>query len=137
MTKANSPALYVFVRTDIPIADQIVQVGHVCALAASTFTVPDRCRLVLLAVDNDAAIGEAVDRCQQHDIRSVTFYESDAVENGQAPMGATATCTEPIPWSARRPLRRYRLWREPRQLANDKCHKPLAHSDGRGVAKPG
>jgi len=111
LTDANSPAIYVFVRTDIPIADQMVQVGHVCAMAASTFTVPERCRLVLLAVDDVDRLEAAVDRCRQHGIRTVAFFESDAVDDHTGEMGFTAACTEPIPRSRRQPLRRYRLWR--------------------------
>ena len=118
------------VRMDIPIADQIVQVGHVCALAASTFDVPERCRLVLLAVEDEQAIVDAAGRCRQFGIRSVSFYDSDPVDEGSMPpqgwrhgtqptvaTGTTALCTEPIPKSARGPLRRYRLWREPRELS--------------------
>ena len=121
MTDTNAPAIYVMVRTDLPIADQMVQVGHVCALAASTFTVPERCRLVLLAVDNVDALDAAIARCREFGVRTVSFYESDPVDpppspfqgegRGEVPMGVTALCTEPIDRADRRPLRRYRLWR--------------------------
>ena len=121
----DGPAIYVFVRTDLPLADQIVQVGHVCALAASTFAVPDRCRLILLGLDNVDAIDAVIHRCEEHDIRVASFFEPDPIDDGSPspfqgegwgevrPMGLTALCTEPIDKRRSRPLRRYRLWSGP------------------------
>jgi hypothetical protein len=95
----------VLVRTDLPLAAQIVQASHACLEAGSRFPQPPTpSRLVVLAVDSEAALLAAVERGQTRGIHSYVFYEPDGVP------GFTAACSEPISGRARRALNRYPLW---------------------------
>ena len=93
------------VRTDIPLADQMVQVGHACLAAGHCFEQPDDSgNLVVLAVPSLAAVYEVSAHCKMTGIRHVLFYEPDEG------MGHTALCTEPIMGEARRVFRKLPLW---------------------------
>ena len=95
------------VRTDIPLADQVVQVGHVCLEAGKRFDWSSQpCHLVLLAVASEAQLLTAVAQLQLANIACELFYEPD--DN----LGYTAACTNPVAGEQRRFLRRYPLWRE-------------------------
>jgi len=94
------------VRTDLPLADQLVQVGHACLEAGRVFEQPgEPCNLVVLRVDSEQALREAATRCSLAGIRFVLFCEPDRG------IGQSALCTEPISGSARAVFRRYELWR--------------------------
>lgn len=98
--------MYVLVRSDIPAADQIVQVGHACLAAAWQFPPPPAlCHLVVLSVPSQMALLSALDRLEANGIRYTLFVEPDDA------MGATAACSAPIQGQARAVLRRYSLWR--------------------------
>ena len=93
------------VRTDIPLADQIVQVGHACLQAGDRFVQPkEPCHLVLLAVPSEAGLCAAVARAKAAGVRCEAFYEPDDE------MGYTAACTEPLEAGDRRLFRRFSLW---------------------------
>jgi len=93
------------VRRDIPIADQIVQVGHACFEAGQRWP-EDRatCHLVLIGVTSQDALLAVALRCESRGIRYVLFDEPDDS------MGYTALCTEPLDAHRRVALRRYALW---------------------------
>ena len=94
-------------RTDLPLAGQLVQVGHACLEAGWRFAQPDSpCRLVVLAVSNEPALLAAVARAEARGIRCWVFYEPDGVP------GYTAACSEPVAGDARRVFGRYPLWSE-------------------------
>ncbi len=85
------------VRTDIPLAQQIVQVGHACLEAGRRFAWPEEpCHLVVLAVPTLADLQIAVERATLAGIRLAHFGEPDDS------LGLTAACTEPL----NAPLRR-------------------------------
>lgn len=93
-------------RTDIPIADQLVQVGHACLEAGNRFAQPEAsCHLVLFGVPSEARLLDAAAWLNAAGIRSVAFFEPD---DG---LGYTAICTEPVLGSTRRLLKRFQLWR--------------------------
>lgn len=102
--------VFVFVRADLPLADQIVQVGHACLAGASSFAIAPSCRLILIGLADRAALHRAAAYCDARAIRTVAFHEPDPVSPGSPPMGLTAVCTEPLPHSRRKLLRRFRLW---------------------------
>lgn len=92
-------------RTDIPLADQIVQVGHACLEAGSYFEQPSKpCNLVVLSVPSERHLQEAVARVQFAGIRCIVFYEPDD------DMGYTAACSEPVQANSRRIFKRFPLW---------------------------
>jgi hypothetical protein len=93
------------VRADIPLADQVVQVGDACLEAGRCFVQPaEPCNLVVLSVASLAHLHDAIARAEHAGIRCVVFHEPD---DG---MGDTAACTEPITGDARRVFRRFALW---------------------------
>jgi hypothetical protein len=97
--------VYVLVRTDIPLVDQVVQVGHVCFEAGKRFDqVETPCHLVLLGVPSERHLHAIVSDCAAVGVRSVVFWEPD---DG---MGYTAACTEPVTAVQRRLFRRLPLW---------------------------
>ncbi len=93
------------VRTDIPLPQQIVQVGHVCLEAGRRFAWPGRsCNLVVLGIATLADLQNAIDRVTLAGVRWALFYEP---EDG---LGLTAACTEPLNTLLRRLFRNYSLW---------------------------
>ena len=100
------------VRTDIPLADQIVQVAHVCLEAGHRFGWPaETLPLVLLGVPSEAHLRDAVTSLEAAGARCVTFYEPDDA------LGCTAACTAPLDRSYHRLFRRFPLWHPDRQPA--------------------
>ena len=95
-----------FVRKDIPMAAQVVQTGHACLEAGSRFPQPgkDTSYLVVLAVQNERKLMEAVAEAKYHGVRSVVFFEPDNK------LGHTASCTEPVQGETRHLFKRYPLW---------------------------
>lgn len=95
------------VRTDIPLAQQVVQVGHACLEAGRRFDWPEEtCNLVVLAVPTQRDLQIRVERACLAGIRIAVFDEPDDA------LGITAACTEPLTGAARRIFRRLPLWRE-------------------------
>jgi hypothetical protein len=93
------------VRTDIPLADQIVQVGHACLEAGNRFEQPlNPCNLVVLSVPSERHLHEAVARIRFAGIECLVFYEPDEA------MGYTAACTQPVRPNYRRVFKRFSLW---------------------------
>ena len=98
-------------RTDIPLADQIVQIGHACLAAGWQFAPPAApCHLIVLGVVSEAHLHTVVADAALTGVRCAVFHEPD---DG---LGATAACTEPIAGAARRVFRRLPLWSAPTTL---------------------
>ena len=90
---------------DIPLADQIVQVGHACLEAGKSFEQPSQsCNLVVLSVPSERHLHEAVARIRFAGIECFVFFEPDD------DMGYTAACTQPVQASYRRVFKRFPLW---------------------------
>ncbi len=101
------------VRTDIPLAQQVVQVGHACLEAGRRFDWPELpCNLVVLGVATQADLQIIVERVALAGVRLALFHEPDD------DLGLTAACTAPLTGPIRRILRRLPLWSEP------VCHAP-------------
>lgn len=95
-------------RTDIPLADQLVQVGHVCLEAGHQFTQPpEACHLALIGVPSQEALLGTVAQMAMAGIRCAVFYEPDDA------LGYTAVCTEPVTGDTRRLFKRFSLWKAP------------------------
>jgi hypothetical protein len=99
------------VRTDIPLADQIVQVGHACMEAGFKFPKPDPpVNLVLLCVDSESQLLEVLEGIRLRGIRFALFHEPDE------DLGFTAACTEPLENRHRREFRNLSLWPSSREV---------------------
>lgn len=94
---------YAFVRTDIPLAAQIVQLGHACACAGHEYG--EHGNLIVFGVSSEEKLLTAVAKAEQHGIRCFLFHESDW------PKGYTAACTEPVTGDDRLHFRRYQLYK--------------------------
>lgn len=91
------------VRTDIPLADQVVQVGHACLEAGRRFVWQDGTHMVVLAVPDLERLLRALERLDRAGTRYALFDEPDDQ------MGFTAACTEPVQTCPA--LKGYKLWR--------------------------
>jgi hypothetical protein len=107
----------VLVRQDIPLADQIVQVGHVCQNAGARWGIPATrpLHLVVLAVRDEMALEKARYKLGQARIELLPFWECDSAVAGGPPMGLTALASPPIDGALREAFRRYPLWEGPRR----------------------
>ena len=99
------------VRTDIPLADQIVQVGHACLEAGFKYPKPDEIiNLVLLTVISEKQLFDSLGKLDATGINYALFYEPDDQ------MGYTAACTEPLTAAHRYEFRRLSLWNSSREV---------------------
>lgn len=103
----------------------MVQVAHVAQEAGARWGIPPNCHLVLLQVQDRAALRQVESLCSLHGVETVVFEEPDPVDGDTSPMGATALCTLPLPVEARRLFRRFPPWkpREPFCLRNNSTTK--------------
>ncbi len=97
---------YVFVRTDLPLPQQLVQAGHAALEAGASFgrKSKDPASLIILQVKNKIKLQEALDKIQAEGIKIEAFYEPDW------DYGLTAFATEPLTEDQRGIFRKYRLW---------------------------
>jgi hypothetical protein len=98
---------YVFIRQDLPLADQLCQSNHatfaVSQLVLDFETIP---HIVLIGVANKDELETVINLLVANDIKFAAFYEPDNEE------GLTAIATEPIKDKAKRQvLSHYKLWR--------------------------
>jgi hypothetical protein len=100
----HKPYCYVFVRIDIPLADQGVQIAHVALEAGKHFQHPSGVRLVLLRVKNHSELMRISKYLLQHDVEHRMFYEPDDA------MCETAIATEDIYSDRRELFRKFQLW---------------------------
>jgi hypothetical protein len=99
--------LYVFVRTDLSLEQQVVQAAHAAAEAGRSFYRPEHgiASLIVLAVPNLAALYQARRRLESHGIEHDMFFEPDW-NTGHSAIG-----TRPLVDAERALLRNYPLWK--------------------------
>ena len=105
--------IYVVIRTDIRIEQQVVQAIHAGAEAGRSFYQPEHgiASLVLLAVPDVEALYSLRDRLTSKGVRTELFYEPDFQ------MGHSALATEPLGQDRRKFLRGLPLWKLDSALA--------------------
>jgi len=117
----GKPYVYVIVRTDIRLRNQLVQLGHACLEAGAAFYRPsigttvqadgqirherEVASLIALQVPDQAALLVAAEELTKAGIRHEIFFEPD---HG---MGWTALTTEPISGKMRETFKKYKLWK--------------------------
>lgn len=93
--------IYVFVRTDIPVAQQAVQTAHaVYELARNANSTDDHPSFVFLECDN---LGETM--CKFSEYKTYPFYEP------YNDWGLTAFAVGPVKQSDRLLFKEFKLWR--------------------------
>lgn len=70
-----SERVYAFVRKDISLADQMVQLGHSCLLSGSSYGSRNETKLVLCEVKDTDHLFVIADILYEKDIRFEIFYE--------------------------------------------------------------
>ncbi len=106
--------VYVLIRTDIPLADQIVQVGHACLEAGFKFQKPDDIvNLVVVGVESETRLLITLERLSLRGIQFSLFCEPDNQ------MGYTAACTAPLTVARRREFRNFPLWNFSREVMKE------------------
>lgn len=102
----NAATAFALVRTDMDLADQIVQIGHACLEAGRRFGWPrEPVTLVVCGVDSARQLRDVLEDARLSDIATAAFVEPDRN------LGLTALCTEPIDPRSARCFRRLSLWR--------------------------
>ncbi len=99
--------IYVFVRTDISVEQQMVQAAHAAAEAARLYYQPDHgiASLIILAVPNRQALYRAATQVEALGIAYELFFEPDW------DMGHSALGTRPLLDTERPLLRGWPLWK--------------------------
>ena len=98
-------------RIDIPLVDQIVQVGHACLEAGFKFQRPDEpVNLVVVGIESEIHLLATLERISLREFQFFLFYEPDEQ------MGFTAACTQPLSIVYRREFRDFPLWNPSREV---------------------
>lgn len=99
------PYMYVFVRTDMTAAQQIVQAAHATYDAGQKFKKTEHpLHLILFDVKNEAELLRASMRIGLDDVDHCMFFEPDF------DTGYTAIATEPLYGEDREVMRKYNLY---------------------------
>lgn len=99
------PYTYVFVRTDLTAAQQIVQAAHATYEAGWKFEKPAHpLHLILFGVKDQDALLDASDRIGMRGVEHCMFYEPDF------DTGYTAIATQPLYGEEREVMRKYNLY---------------------------
>ena len=106
----QKPYVYVFIRRDLPLADQIVQTAHATQESGAKFGCPENCHMVLCGVKNQNALLNVADLASFNNIQYSMFYEPDSADD-ETPMGNTALCTQPIYGEQCKIFKKYQIWK--------------------------
>lgn len=106
---AEKTWVYVFIRTDLPIEQQIVQACHAALEAGHSFDrkSSEPSSLIILQIPNKEKLEVAMQRTIDRGIRCEAFYEPDW------DYGFTSFATEPITLDQRKTFSKYKLWKGP------------------------
>ena len=102
----QTPYLYCFVRTDLPLPQQIVQAAHACIEATKAFPSEEHPHLVVLSAKNEEFIFKVAKKLDAAGIQYRIFIEPD--RNNEI----TALCTEIISGESRSVFKNYQCVKE-------------------------
>lgn len=100
--------VYVFIRTDLPLQQQLVQSNHSALESGIYFGDKDQnepSSLIVIAVKNKQKLEKAMKFVEEQNIRLVPFYEPSW------DYGLTSFSTEPLTQDQRVLLKRFQLWK--------------------------
>lgn len=102
----GTPYVYVMVREDLPLEQQLVQSNHATLEAGFRFPAPrDTAHLIMLAVPDRPALEAAAARLDRHGVDHHLFFEPDFG------IGHSALATRPLFGKERHLMRKYPLYR--------------------------
>lgn len=121
----NDPRyLYLFIRQDLPLSQQIVQTNH-ATFALSSIRKESGCpNIVLIGVPNVKSLERVRSKLQAHQVPHYCWEEPDY------DFGFTAIATAPLTEEEKKPLGNYRLWRPVQGAA-------IPHLECKTVVAPG
>lgn len=99
---STTPYTYVFVRTDLPVAQQIVQSAHACHEAGNKFG--EHSHVVLFECPSEHKLVQISATLTDQQIPHTLFHEPDD------DVGYTAICTTPLVGEQRKVMRKYRMY---------------------------
>lgn len=103
--------VYVLVRTDLPISQQVVQAIHSSMIATQSHgRVTEDTRLALLSVKNEEHLLEIEEKCKINNISYEKFWEPDNM------IGWSALTTEPIKRNQGKVFKSLSLWNPENRL---------------------
>jgi hypothetical protein len=104
--------IYVLVRQDISLAQQMVQACHASAEMARQYyeRTANIAHLVLLSVENEDKLLQAAERLSSQGIEHVVFHEPD---NN---MGFSALASQPVSSESSRAFKKWPLWKHETSL---------------------
>lgn len=117
---------YVFIRQDLPLAQQLVQSCHATHAMATqnhscnTEEIPST---IVIGVPNQKALLRVIKKLQKNNIKFAEFHEPDF------DMGLSAIATVPLVWSERQCLKDYSIWREPKNVQENSSMQTLQQSN--------
>jgi hypothetical protein len=105
--------VFLFVRQDISLAQQLVQTNH--ATFEMAYTLPQSVddvtpSIVLVGVPSKKSLEKVIRKLKDYSIGHSAFYESDG------DVGLTAVATMPLAQEQRAVLQNYKLWKEETSL---------------------
>lgn len=101
----STPYMYIFVRKDLTMPQQIVQASHAALEAGFVYDQPTgSTHIVLIGVKNQAELIKVGNRLTSCNIDHQKFFEPDY------DTGYTAIATRPLFGAEREPLKRYSLY---------------------------
>lgn len=116
------PYIYVLVRQDIPLEQQMVQACHAAAEAGFAFAAPaETSSLIVCTVPDRAALESAKERMTRYGIQAQMFYEPSWS------MGHSALASEPI--TSRK--KRFAMNKYPLFKASDSNHQVETTSEAK------
>lgn len=110
MTSPDS-YVYLFVRQDIPIQQQIIQSNHATLMMASIRPFEGTPNLVLIGVPDKDFLSQIEKKLSDFAIPHYCWNEPDY------DIGFSSICTAALYGEARNPLRFYSLWKQPDQVS--------------------
>ena len=102
------PYLYVFVRKDLSIQDQMCQACHAAQISGAEYGCPEDCHIVVLQVTNEEELLVTSLICNKAKIKYIIFDEQ--CNGDDENLGFTAISTEPITQVKRQYFSKYKLW---------------------------
>lgn len=122
--------IYVFVRTDLTLAHQAVQLGHASAEAGSLFYRPEEhgvASLILLQLSDPSALLKAQCALARQSIVFTTFHEPDrnTTRSDGSPVGLSAIATRPTSHDEWAFFRKWRLWNGAKHGVPTACERSL------------
>lgn len=101
-------SVYVFVRQDLPLAQQLVQSNHAMFMMASTLSdVEGIPSVLLIGMPDVAALNRVVTKLTARNIPHVAYVEPDFANE----LGFTAISTAPLNCVQKLALINFRLWK--------------------------